>query len=52
MIVDDLANNNVRKVLGYMKFIDWYKISIFCKSFNNNEDVIVASIIDKVFRSW
>ena len=51
MIVDDLANNNICKVFGYIRFIDWYKASIFCKSFNNNEDVIVVGIVDKVFRS-
>ena len=51
MIVDDLANNNVRKILGYIRFINWYETSIFRKSFNNNEDVIVVSIVNKVPRS-
>ena len=27
MIVDDLANNNVCKVFGYIKLIDWYEMS-------------------------
>jgi hypothetical protein len=49
MIVDDLVNNNVRKVFGCMRLIDWYKTSILYKSFNNDEDAIVAGIVDKVF---
>ena len=52
MIANDLANNNVCKVLGYIRLIDWYKTSILRKSFDNNEDVIVAGIINKVFGSW
>ena len=51
MIVDDLANNNVRKILGCMRFIDWYKTSILYKSFDNNEDVIITGIANKVFGS-
>jgi hypothetical protein len=49
VIANNFANNNIRKVLGYIKLIDWYKVSILRKSFNNNEDAIVASIADKVF---
>ena len=49
MIVDDLANNNIRKVLGYIRLIDWYKTFIFRKSFDNNEDTIIANIIDRIF---
>jgi hypothetical protein len=51
VIANDLANNNVRKVLGYIRFIDWYEMFIFCKLFDNDENVIVISIIDRVFRS-
>ena len=51
MIANDLTDNNIREVLGYIRFIDWYKTSILCKSFDNNEDTIVASIVDKIFRS-
>jgi hypothetical protein len=52
VIVDDLANNNVCKVFGCIRFIDWYKASILRKSFNNDEDAIVVGIVDKVFGSW
>ena len=51
MIADDLMNNNVRKVLGYIRLIDWYETSILCKLFNNDEDAIITSIANKVPRS-
>jgi hypothetical protein len=51
MIVDDLANNNVCKVFGYIRLINWYEASILRKSFNNDKDAIVVGIIDKVSRS-
>jgi hypothetical protein len=52
VIVDDLANDNVRKVLGCIRLIDWYEMSILRESFNNNKDTIIASIANKVLGSW
>jgi hypothetical protein len=51
MIVDDLTNDNIRKVLGYIKLINWYEASILRKSFDNDKDTIVISIINRVFGS-
>ena len=51
MIVDDFANDNVCKVFGCMRFINWHEASILYKSFDNDEDTIVVGIANKVFGS-
>jgi len=48
MVVDDLLDDSIYKILCRMGFVDRYQFAIFGETIYCNKDTIIAGIIDKV----
>ncbi len=50
IIINDLSNYSVYEIFCWIGFINKNKLIIFNKTFYNDEDIVIAGIIDRVFR--
>jgi len=49
MVVNDLSDYNLYKILCCIGFVERYEPSIFDKTIYNNEDVVIINIVDGIF---
>ncbi len=48
MVTNDLSDDDIYKILYWIRFVDRYKFVIFDKTIYYDEDTIVADIVDEV----